>query len=147
MSEKKRLSEDIAHIEWFLIENYDVFTSFEKDGLDEYWFDPEDLDDPGVISINTSNDLKTQLFVLLHEAGHVLLRSDKKEFSLCFPDSSRDNIEGRIEILKEEVMAWLKAQELAFDLGIVVDQVQWQENYRNALLKYIEWVPKGDKNE
>ena len=144
MSDDASIIQDIAHIEHFLIENYDVYVSMEKDGLDEYWFDPEDPSDPGVVSISTANDLETQLFVLLHEAGHVMLRRHTSDFPKYFPDSSRTTQNGRLEILKEEVAAWLKAQELAEDLGIELNAARRRANYRLALLKYVEWVPTGD---
>lgn len=146
MSDEREIKQDLAHVEHYLMENYEVYVALEEDGLDEYWFDPDDPDDPGVISINTSNDLEMQLFVLLHEAGHVMLRR-QQEFSKYFPDSNRATVDGRIEILKEEVSAWLKAQELAEDLGIKLDASRWELNYRQALFQYVEWVSKGDCND
>ena len=139
---------DIRHLEWHLIDKYDVYTSFEGDGTDEYWFDPDNFDeDRGVISINSSKGIEQQLFVLLHEAGHVILRSNPAEFASRFPDSCRDTLCGRIEILREEVLAWEKAHEVADRLGIAVEEEKWKENYRDALEKYIRWVLIGDRDE
>jgi Zn-dependent peptidase ImmA (M78 family) len=138
--------EDMDHLEWFLLDRYDVHVSFEEDGMDEYWFDPEAFnDDKGLISIDSSRDLEHQLFVLLHEAGHVVLRSDDGGFNKRFPDSQRDTFEGRIEILKEEVIAWDEALKIAECLGIDVNLDTWKKNYRSALGKYINWSLEGDK--
>lgn len=128
------------------MEEYDVHVSFEEDGMDEYWFDPDNFeDDKGLISIDSSRDLEHQLFVLLHEAGHVILRFDKESFERRFPDSDRDNLEGRIEILKEEVMAWDEAIKVAETLGININMDNWKRNYRSALEKYINWSLNGDQ--
>jgi len=138
--------EDLEHLEWYLMEEYDVHVSFEEDGMDEYWFDPDNFeDDKGLISIDSSQDLEHQLFVLLHEAGHVILRFDKESFERRFPDSDRDNLEGRIEILKEEVMAWDEAIKVAETLGININMDNWKRNYRSALEKYINWSLNGDQ--
>ena len=138
--------EDLEHLEWYLMEEYDVHVSFEEDGMDEYWFDPDNFeDDKGLISIDSSRDLEHQLFVLLHEAGHVILRFDKESFERRFPDSDRDNLEGRIEILKEEVMAWDEAIKVAETLGININMDNWKRNYRSALEKYINWSLNGDQ--
>jgi len=138
--------EDLEHLEWYLMEEYDVHVSFEEDGMDEYWFDPDNFeDDKGLISIDSSRDLEHQLFVLLHEAGHVILRFDKESFERRFPDSDRDNLEGRIEILKEEVMAWDEAIKVAETLGININMDNWKRNYRSALERYINWSLNGDQ--
>jgi Zn-dependent peptidase ImmA (M78 family) len=128
------------------MEEYDVHVSFEEDGMDEYWFDPDNFeDDKGLISIDSSQDLEHQLFVLLHEAGHVILRFDKESFERRFPNSDRNNFEGRIEILKEEVMAWDEAIKVAETLGININMDNWKRNYRSALEKYINWSLNGDQ--
>jgi Zn-dependent peptidase ImmA (M78 family) len=138
--------EDLEHLEWYLMEEYDVHVSFEEDGMDEYWFDPDNFeDDKGLISIDSSQDLEHQLFVLLHEAGHVILRFDKESFERRFPNSDRNNFEGRIEILKEEVMAWDEAIKVAETLGININMDNWKRNYRSALEKYINWSLNGDQ--
>lgn len=127
---------------------YDVYTSFEKNGSDEYWFDPDGFEeDKGVISIDSSKTPEQQLYVLLHEAGHVVLRSNVAEFAERFPDSCRETLHGRLEILKEEVLAWDISLEIANRLGIKVEKEKWKENYRNALEKYTRWTLNGDQNE
>ncbi len=139
---------DMGHLEWYLMDGYDVYTSFEEDGTDEYWFDPANFEeDKGVISIDSSKDVERQLYVLLHEAGHVILRSDTAKFKERFPDSCRKTLHGRIEILREEVLAWEKALEVAARLGIEVGKDKWKENYRDALEKYSRWILTGDENE
>ena len=139
---------DIRYLEWHLINKYDVYTSFEKDGTDEYWFDPENFEeDRGMISIDSSKTAEHQLYVLLHEAGHVALRHNVEEFSERFPDSCRGTLHGRLEILKEEVLAWDIATDIADEIGIKIEKEEWRKNYRDALEKYTRWVLTGDENE
>ena len=88
--------------------------------------------------------------MVLHEAGHVILRQSPN-FTSAFPDSSRTTLAGRIEILREEVVAWNKAEELINKFGIshseYFDREKWKQNYRSALSQYALWVESGDKNE
>jgi len=139
---------DINRVEWYLVSNYDVHVSFEHDGLDEYWFDPDSIEeDKGVVSINSSETLENQLYTLLHEAGHVALRVNTDEFRSEFPPLTRDTFVGRLDILREEVLAWDKAAYIAKHLGIEVDEEKWRENSVEALAKYIRWTVKEIDNE
>jgi len=79
-------------------------------------------------------DLKYQLFVLLHEAGHVILRADE-DFDKMFPGSKTS----KIEILKEEVIAWEEARKLADKLQIPLGK-DWEIHVRQAIMKYVHWV-------
>ena len=96
--------------------------------MDEYWIDDK------VITINDMKTQQHQLFVLLHEAGHVILR-DNKEFDDMFPGSKTS----KVEILKEEVMAWEEARKLANTLQIPLGK-DWQIHVRQAIMKYVHWV-------
>ena len=105
----------LAAVEIFLGEAYDVVVDFDPLGMDEFWIDDK------VITINDAQSLRKQLFVLLHEAGHVILRSNS-EFSEMFPGSETS----KIEILKEEVMAWEEARKLANKLEIPIIDRDWE---------------------
>lgn len=144
------ISYDIEYIEIMLIEDYGVSVDFDEKGENEYWFDPDDPDDMGIITIDSSMSLLDQLFVLLHEAGHVILRSNKESFDKRFPEIGRDTVQARVETLREEVLAWEEATNLIERLGInnseYFDEVAWKDNYRNALALYASWVAKGDED-
>ena len=90
-----------------------------------------------LLKMNTINNLKDrehQLFVLLHEAGHVILRANEN-FNEMFPDINTS----RIEVLKEEVMAWEEARKLSIKLSIQLDE-KWNTHVRQAIMKYVRWV-------
>ena len=77
MNRDDKLSQDLNCIEFMLLDEYDVPVVYEDGGENEYWFDPSDPDDTGVVVIDSSADLLQQLFVLLQEAGNVILRNSK----------------------------------------------------------------------
>ena len=118
----------LATVEVFLSEVFDVVVDYDPLGLDEFWVDDR------VITINDTQTPRRQLFVLLHEAGHVILRN-KEEFDQMFPDSKTS----KIEILKEEVLAWEEARKLANKLDIPLGK-DWNIHVRQAIARYVNWA-------
>ena len=118
----------MSSVEAFLSDVHGVVVDYDPMGMDEYWIDDK------VITINDMKTQQHQLFVLLHEAGHVILR-DNKEFDDMFPGSKTS----KVEILKEEVMAWEEARKLANTLQIPLGK-DWQIHVRQAIMKYVHWV-------
>ena len=118
----------LASVEIFLGEVYGVVVDFDPLGMDEFWIDDK------VITINDTQSPRKQLFVLLHEAGHVILRSNS-EFSEMFPGAETS----KIEILKEEVMAWEEARKLANKLEIPMGK-DWDVHVRQSIMRYVNWV-------
>lgn len=118
----------MASVEVFLADSYDVVVDYDPMGMDEYWIDDK------VVTINDTKPARKQLFVLLHEAGHVILRHSK-EFEDMFPGSKTI----KIEILKEEVAAWEEARKLANRLRIPLGNA-WNIHVRQAIMKYVHWV-------
>lgn len=123
----EKIEQDLSCVEAYLLDYYDVVVDFDVLGLDEYWIEDK------TVTINNSKDEKHQLFVLLHETGHVILR-DREDFNEAFPDVEHE----RIEILKEEVMAWEEARKLAKKLDIELG-TEWILNYRESLKRYASW--------
>lgn len=118
----------MSSVESFLGDIYEVVVDYDPMGMDEYWIDDK------VITINDMKDARHQLFVLLHEAGHVILRH-KEEFDKMFPGCKTS----KVEILKEEVMAWEEARKLAGTLQIPLGK-EWDIHVRQAIMKYVHWV-------
>lgn len=119
------------------MDEYDVYVDFDKEGLDEYWFDPDNPEDSGVISIDSNNPPMMQLIILLHEAGHIIFRKKNNK-----PPShiDRETISGRLDVIHEEIMAWHEGRNLSKQLGIEIRHRDWEESYCDSLLKYIKWV-------
>lgn len=118
----------ISAVESYLGDVHDVVVDYDPMGLDEFWIDER------VITINDMRSSQEQLFVLLHEAGHVILRH-RKDFHRICPDVGNS----KVEVLKEEVLAWEEARRLASELQIPLDK-QWDQHVRSAIRRYITWV-------
>jgi len=118
----------IECVEAYLMDSFNVVVDFDEFGQNEYWIDDR------VITINNSDSPREQLYILLHEAGHVILREKNDFDEICTKIES-----DRIEVLKEEVFAWEEARKLAKELCIPLDN-EWVSNYRKALRKYARWV-------
>lgn len=128
MNFNETVEDYMGAVEVFLSEKYGVVVDYDPMGMDEYWIDDR------VITINDMKTPQHQLFVLLHEAGHVILRS-RKDFDDMFPGSKTS----KVEILKEEVIAWEEARKLASILQIPLGK-DWQIHVRQAIMKYVHWV-------
>jgi hypothetical protein len=131
------IQEQIDYVEAYLIDEYDIFVDFDPSGMDEYWFNPDDPEDSGVVSIDSSHPPITQLIILLHEAGHIVFR--KKE-NKSPEHIDRETISGRMSVMHEEIMAWYEGRNLSKQLGIKIEKEMWEESYCDSLLKYIKWV-------
>lgn len=127
----------ICCVEAFLIDEYSVCVDFDKEGMDEYWFDPDDPEDPGVISINDTHSDALQLIILLHEAGHVIYRDKNNKPRIII---ARKTVEEKMAVLEEEVMAWYEGYRLSQKMGIEIDAMLFEENYKSSLVRYIKWV-------
>jgi len=127
----------ICCVEAFLIDEYNVCVDFDKEGMDEYWFDPDDPEDPGVISINDTHSDALQLIILLHEAGHVIYRDKNNKPRIKI---ARKTVEEKMAVLEEEVMAWYEGHKLSQKMGIEIDAMLFEENYKSSLVRYIKWV-------
>tara|TARA_R110000824_G_scaffold102984_1_gene244936 strand:- start:364 stop:783 length:420 start_codon:yes stop_codon:yes gene_type:complete len=131
------IDQKICCVEAFLIEEHDVYVDFDEKGMDEFWFDPDDPESTGLVSINNRNPPLTQLIILLHEAGHVIFRSKNNKLPTKV---DRETIEGKMDVVHEEMMAWYEARHLSKQLGIKIKEEVWEENYCSSLLKYVKWV-------
>ena len=122
------VEDHLSAIENFLADVYDVVVDFDPLGLDEYWIDD------GVVTINDTRPKQEQLFVLLHEAGHVILRKDTDFKKMCPGGGS-----SKVGVLQEEILAWEEARKLGKRLGIELG-AEWEIHSRAAIIKYIHWV-------
>ncbi len=136
------LQHTIDTLEVFLEDEFDICTDFDPNGEDEYWFSDDGLQE--VITINSNHSLEEQVNILAHEAGHVLLRADEKH-SFKFPDQDSSTQEGRLEVFREEVLAWEKGRELLFSMNLYYDVDSWIRSYRKALINYAKWVANEPK--
>ena len=119
---------------WASDKNYIVL--FEKDGDDSVDCCSK------IISIKSTNILETQLYVLLHECGHVLIDENKSVFDFkgvycSFGEKSKTHKAFRII---EEVEAWKRGRVLADRLGIYINEDKWNGAVSRAIYKYMQWA-------
>jgi hypothetical protein len=131
----------ISKIEAYLKIHYDVDVIYGKKEDNAYYSSCNQ------VTINNSQNFKCRLHTLLHEAGHVIIRHDGKEsFKKQFPfmkyggGSKRGNFNHRLDVLREEIMAWDEGERLAEFLGIELDYKWWLRHRNEALKTYIEWM-------
>jgi hypothetical protein len=102
------------------------------------------------IYINSTQGCENQLFVLLHECGHLLVGSERSNsnirFRLGYPSTHDPAIKGkfvhRCVVLEEEFEAWYRGRKLAKKLKIEVDDGRWNEMKSKLLKSYMKWALK-----
>ena len=95
-----------------------------------------------IVSINTTRSTETQLYILLHECGHVLIHNNDH---LIGYREVQENFRERTDIHKvfqvmEEAEAWKRGRYLARRLGIEVNEEKWNKDLSRAFNKYIKWA-------
>ena len=101
-------SSDLECLEVYLMEEYDIDIVWGKDEVDAYYYDND------IISINTNHSKEIQIFCLLHEAGHLILRK-RQDFQQLYPHvGKRGSTQlSKIDIICEEINAWKEGRALA----------------------------------
>jgi len=130
--------EDLAKylkvVEVKLLKDLDVTVEYTDDCTNNYFYYEE-----GIIEIGSKQPLMIQLYSLLHEAGHAYLR-DSKYFVQRKEGLKRYRRSYRVDVLREEIMAWENGYNLAADLGIPIDTKEWNKFRTSSLFKYIVWA-------
>ena len=138
---KKYTSDYFGRVERFLLERFNIEVIYGHDLSDAYY------DAARIIEINNRQNIPSRFHSLLHEAGHACLRNEKRRvsFGKNFPfmrkhgSSKRGDKDHRVDVIREEVLAWEKGQEISVELGIELDQELWSKHRKNSLVTYMEW--------
>ena len=124
------IEEAIDNIVAHLKIEHDIDVVFDDDELGAYYHDS------GLIGINTDEPLQQQLYILLHEAGHAILKLEHKRFLGVFDQT----LESRLALLREEMEAWKEGRLLAEKMEIDIDDGAWAMFCKQNLEDYIEWA-------
>ena len=121
-------------IGWLDAKEYHV--EFDKKGDDSV-----SLEDK-IVSINTTRSIETQLYILLHECGHILIHNNE---DIVKYRTVQENFKERSDIHKvfqvmEEAEAWKRGKRLGRKLGIQINEEKWNRDLSRALNKYIRWA-------
>ena len=91
------------------------------------------------ISLCSRQNFVSRLHTLLHESGHVLLRFER-QVPLVRLKSGIPNKNERIDILREEVLAWSRGKAIASEMNIIIDNEKYEQHCRKHIYDYINWV-------
>ena len=130
------MKKDLEYLENYLLTEYDIHVEFGRSEVDAFYYEAD------VIGINTNRTMELQLFCLLHEAGHAILRKDKN-FNDVFPNIEKKTQRGLVEVVCEEISAWSEGRNLAEKLGINIDAKRWDNHWKRQIYKYIKWAANG----
>lgn len=84
-----------------------------------------------------------QLYSILHECGHVILRKKKdykKRFAnaLAIKESFRDQtVSSSIEQIEEEILAWREGEKLAISIGVEIDRDKYYKYGFRWVMGYV----------
>lgn len=98
------------------------------------------------VSINSTRSKETQIHVMLHEAGHLLIgEADfivNGEEEVLKKYSEKSKIHKTFTVI-EEVEAWKRGLKLAGRLGIEINKEKWNKDVARAIYKYMVWATEG----
>ena len=109
---------------------HDIDVVFEGEELGAYYHDAK------IIGINTNDSLQEQLYVLLHEAGHAILKIEHKKYL----ETRDETLQSKLSLLREEMEAWKEGRTLAERMGIGINEGSWDMFCKQNLEDYIEWA-------
>ena len=133
--EREQIREQIEMVECYLEDKKKTTVVFDQDIPSGY------CDDYNYIVINTRQNLRYQLHTLLHEAGHVLIRSGSR-FREDFPGlfKRKQSRDYKVDVLREEVLAWEKGLGLAKRMSLSIDETWWRRHSNQCLYDYAKWA-------
>ena len=109
---------------------HDIDVVFDDEELGAYYHDAS------IIGINTNEPLREQLYVLLHEAGHAILKLEHKKYL----ETRDETLQSKLSLLREEMEAWKEGRSLAEKMGIGINDGAWAMFCKQNLEDYIEWA-------
>tara|TARA_R100000329_G_C7588751_1_gene208768 strand:+ start:70 stop:474 length:405 start_codon:yes stop_codon:yes gene_type:complete len=134
------MKEDLEFLESYLMTEYDIEVVWGKDEIDAFYYND------ACIGICTRHTKEIQLFCLLHEAGHAILRA-RESFFDEYPHVHKNGKTqlSRMDVIREEMDAWTEGEKLARHLGIKIDKPKWNRYWKHQVYKYVEWAVEKDK--
>ena len=97
------------------------------------------------ITVNKKVDLKSKIFIILHEAGHHILNQESKtkvnlRFSgLCHSRLMRKKSD-TVSLLREEILAWEKGYEISQQLKLYIPWRDYEKEMIKQYWTYIKYI-------
>lgn len=105
-----------------------------------------------VVFLSLRSSPINQIYSILHECGHVILRT-RKDYPIRFKDHfSANNADGNITIratveeIEEEILAWREGENLAKKLGIHIDTNSYYRYGFRWVMGYVTLASIGNEN-
>jgi len=104
--------------------------------------------DTKVFTINANSTPENQMFILLHEIGHYMIKTcgtsrSKSSFGYQFNEHDVDlTFHYRVDLLEEEYEAWDRGRKHAKRLKINIDHANYDKFKINSIKTYIMWAAK-----
>lgn len=99
------------------------------------------------IYINSTQSVEKQLFILLHECGHLLIdnKNETTEFRFQYGYPASDphikrRFVHRCVVVEEEFEAWHRGRKLATKLGIKINDERFSSTKASMLKSYMRWA-------
>lgn len=131
---------------WLAKKGFSLFRSKQKSIVDEVDFERK------VVFISQRYKINYQFYSLLHECGHIILRS-RKNYETLFKaniDSEGSNrkqsYRACVEEVEEEILAWREGYNLANKLKIYVDQDKYHTYGSRWVMTYIVKAALGKEH-
>ena len=126
--------------EW--LDDEGVFLAFHEEMVGHYFVSWNDRLQGPAILISKHSSEEIQLYSLLHEMGHYLLRKNSREDKWNASNDDFESDNGRIDLAREEVLAWEQAEEIAKRIKVwdSVDANKWDEHVRECLFGYMKFA-------
>ena len=136
-------SQHMSNLEHYLRLRFGISVVYEKGKDTGLYSDTRQVNKNDFIAIDSKKSREWQLYALLHESGHVLLRENHDEHESRFPltEHKRNTIGKRVDVLREEVIAWERARYLATELRIPIHEMKWNKQRAARICSFI--IPKS----
>ena len=105
------------------------------------------------VVLSTRQSTQNQLFSILHECGHLLIRSNKKKYKAEYPllnkfeenETSIKPLRFFIEETKEEILAWDKGWKLARQMKFIIEEKKYRHYAATCVMTYMAVATEGRK--
>lgn len=99
------------------------------------------------IRINSKQNIASKYYTLLHEVGHYLLRQQSDFSSKYLVDHSlgSKNKNSRIDVLREEIVAWDKALQFAEDNNLKFEKEKMDYYSKKYIYQYALWTVNPER--
>lgn len=135
--DRDKLRRELKELTNWIYVKFGINTNFAADGANQYNSDTK------IITINTKMNLLKQLHILIHEAGHVQVEQSAnyhKRFPLGY--NNLRSKAARVDMLREEILAWEAGLEVASEAGIAVEHARYNHHLQESIYSYVKYIDR-----